>query len=73
MSEVMESLRVLLHDKRILKNLSQSNVAKKMGYDSRTAYHMIEKGPTIINVAQLEALIPILEIKKEEVINVFFD
>lgn len=73
MDEFMVKLREFLKKKRTSKKLSQSQIANLMGYESRTGYHSIENGPTVITVLQLKTLIPILDITKEDLEYIFLE
>lgn len=64
--------RKIIKDKRMLIGYSYNEMSKKMEYKSKSTYYMIENGPTEITLKQFARLIKILNINKNDVLNIFF-
>lgn len=63
------SLGAKIRDIRVRRGISQSRLAKKLGFQSHTAISDIERGKTSISVAQLQQIATAFNLTIQEILN----
>ncbi|NSW92616.1 MAG: helix-turn-helix transcriptional regulator [Firmicutes bacterium] len=60
----------LLKDERIARNITQKEMAKKLGYKSKSSYSLIENGRVKVTLEQFINICKVLEITKREILKI---